>query len=190
MSANYQSKLYHKIILLKPANTQLSRYFVLIIIQFTVFSADKPRDHYTIDPEMTSQIQRGLNTLSYMFTYQMVNCLFCLFCLFFPWWESNAHICLHVHSNTGGHLLSTTNAAQGELWGRPNPSVAAWLGGLNVPLEDWARWELTGTGLLQYPDLPSPNPFPPNRAGEESGKMSVPSGRFDILHPGALAALL
>lgn len=54
MSANYQSKLYHKIILLKPANNQLLRYFVLIIIHFTVFSAHKPRDHYMIAPEVTS----------------------------------------------------------------------------------------------------------------------------------------
>lgn len=85
MSLNYS---------LKPADARLLRYFVLIIIQLTVFSANKPRDRYTINPERTSQFQRAL---THFHTWSHTRwCVAALFCFFLSLCDCDTHICSHV----------------------------------------------------------------------------------------------
>lgn len=198
MSANYQSKLYHKIILLKPANTQLFELFCLN--NNSVYSSLRWRDHYTLDPELTSQIQRGLTrSRTWSHTRWCVLFFFTLLPFFFLFFLNNGsvtHIFAHTCTRARTDMLSTTNATRRGFWNaarsrlRHAGSVASsqrfmLRSGITAgPAECWLASRCSYTPGLSSPSPLSrlPPPHENNRPGAGNDKMSARSGRFDVLH--------
>lgn len=140
MSANYRSKLYHKSILLKPANTQLFEIFCHNNSVYS-FLCWQSRE-ITIRPTLKwlAKFKRGLTrfrTWSHTRWWWWCFCFFINF--FFSWWECDTHMCSHVHSNPD--LLST--ATRRELLIRIADGSAIFE---NPMVED--RW---AGSWLQYP---------------------------------------
>lgn len=186
MSANYRSKLYHKSILLKPANTQLFEIFCHNNSVYS-FLCWQSRE-ITIRPTLKwlAKFKRGLTrfrTWSHTRWWWWCFCFFINF--FFSWWECDTHMCSHVHSNPDLLSTATRRERRDEIWPDPNRRWLCdfWKSHGRGPLS----WELAPVPLTCLPS-PCQTPIPPKiKAGEENDKMSEPSGSSDIVHPCALA---
>lgn len=186
MSANYRSKLYHKSILLKPANTQLFEIFCHNNSVYS-FLCWQSRE-ITIRPTLKwlAKFKRGLTRFR-TWSHTRWWC-FCFFIIIFFHDGSVTHICAHTCTQTQTCCRPRLEGSVGPRYDLIRMRHAGSATFENPMVED--RW---AGSWLQYPSpacLPSPcqTPIPPKiKAGEESDKMSEPSGSSDIVHPCALA---